>query len=140
MLCTINIHKLTKKIDLSEKSCIFVTAIHPTAEAVGFLAALIIRKNMNAFEKYIELKFEADRIRKVIDKLCCAYLMSNNTVCERVCSARAIKFLSWDFTDKYDMSKVRIYYKEQDFNTKEERDKSVEVPWSELVFNVNDYE
>ena len=43
VLCTINIHKLTKKIDLSEKSCIFVTAIHPTAEAVGFLAALIIK-------------------------------------------------------------------------------------------------
>jgi len=66
--------------------------------------------------------------------------MSHNDICEKVCSARAIKFLSWDFVDNNDMSKIRIYYKEQDFTTKEERDRSIEIPWSELVFNVNDYE
>lgn len=94
---------------------------------------------MNVFEKYIDLTNKTDELGKVIGKLCCAYLMGYNDIRERVNSHRAIKFLSWQFVDSL-MNKIRINYKAQKFETNEVFETYIDVNWSELVFNVNDYE
>ena len=48
---------------------------------------------MNIFEKYIANVQENEQLSKKIDKLCYAYLFSENDISERIRNKRFVKFI-----------------------------------------------
>ena len=68
---------------------------------------------MNVFEKYIANVHENENLSKVIEKLCYAYLVSNNDVSERIRFKRFVKFVKWEFEEAYHPKKILVRMKRQ---------------------------
>jgi len=95
---------------------------------------------MNVFEKYIANVHENDNLSKVIDKLCYAYLVSNNDVSERMRSKRFVKFVKWEFEDVFYPREITLTYIEEDTCTHEEKECKRKMSWSDLIIQVDNYE
>lgn len=94
---------------------------------------------MNIFEKYLDNIRQNEQLSKIIDKLCCSYLMYQNKYSESIRDKRAINFISWEFDDKCPPN-VNIKYIEQDKNTKEEEEVIIKIPYNNLLLKIDNYD
>ena len=95
---------------------------------------------MNVFEKYIANVHENENLSKVIDKLCYAYLVSNNDVSERIRFKRFVKFVKWEFEEAYYPKEITLTYIEEDTRTHEETECKSKLSWHDLLIQVDNYE
>lgn len=95
---------------------------------------------MNVFEKYIANVHENENLSKVIDKLCYAYLVSNNDVSERIRFKRFVKFVKWEFEEAYHPKEITLTYIEEDTRTHEETECKRKLSWNDLLIQVDNYE
>ena len=94
---------------------------------------------MDIFEKYLDNIRQNEQLSKTIDKLCCAYLLSQNKYSESIRDKRAINFISWEFDDKFPPN-VIIKYIEQDKNTKNEEQQTITIPYNNLLIKTDNYD
>jgi len=95
---------------------------------------------MNIFEKYIANVQENEQLSKKIDKLCYAYLFSENDISERIRYKRFVKFIKWEFESAYNPKEITLTFIEEDTRTHEETECTTKVNWNALLIQVDNYE